>query len=471
MQGNLHFRPDAMSSNGGGEIVLQRILVGLDGSPLGRQAFQAALEFARLYRASLIALSVVEGPIPGNREHEETEGLSYYRQLQANAVEQAKAAGISLSTAIRRGHAAQALVEFAQEADVDLIMLGVTGHEHPWSLTMGGTAWRVISEARCAVIVVRPPRIARLVRDIMVRHVSTVSPQTPLAEVVELLLRRGVKGVPVVDERQHLTGIITEGDLLRRADLGFRLSVQQGLEAEAIAQQLHRMEVGGKTARDVMTSHPRTIPEAAALKTAIRMMAEHRIKHLPVIDPQGRLVGILSRADVLRVVAAGAEVVPEEEEEEVAPSPKARTVGDVMMADVPTVRPETPIDDVVHLTLSSPSRRVVVINTEGVVQGVITDRRLLARAAADIQPRFLQGLEDLIDVVAHWRSARKPLTAGDLMRTDVFTVRAEEPLIHAIQLMMQHQVKRLVVVDAEDRLQGIVDRQTLLQWLAEAAGH
>ncbi len=219
-----------------------------------------------------------------------------------------------------------------------------------------------------------------------------------------------------------------------------------------------------------MTPHPRTIPEAAGLKTAIRTMAEHRIKHLPVIDPQGRLVGVLSRADILRAVAAGAEVVPEEEEEEVAPSPKARTVGDVMMTEVPTVSRETPIDDVVHLTLNSPSRRVVVIDPEGVVQGVITDRRLLARAAADIQPKFLQALGDLIDAVAHWRSERKPLTAGDLMRTDVFTVRAEEPIIHAIQLMMQHQVKRLVVVDAEGRLQGIVDRQTLLQWLAETAG-
>ena len=59
------------------------------------------------------------------------------------------------------------------------------------------------------------------------------------------------------------------------------------------------------------------------------------------------------------------------------------------------------------------------------------------------------------------------MTAGDLMRTDVFTVRAEEPIIRAIQLVMQHRVKRLVVVDAEGRLQGIVDRQTLLQWLAD----
>ncbi|MGH8072098.1 MAG: universal stress protein, partial [Candidatus Entotheonellia bacterium] len=158
--------------------MFQRILVGLDGSPLGRLALQAALELACRYRAQLIALSVVEEPVTGNHEHEETESLNYYRQVQANAVAQANAAGITLQMAIHRGHATRALVEYAQEVGANLIVLGATGHEHPWSLTMGGTACRVISDTTHAVMVVRPPGIARWVRDIMVRHVSTVTPQT-----------------------------------------------------------------------------------------------------------------------------------------------------------------------------------------------------------------------------------------------------------------------------------------------------
>ncbi len=195
--------------------MFQRILVGLDGSALGRQAFQAALELARLYRANLRALSVVEGPTPANRDTEESESHGYYRQMQANAVEQARAAGITLNTAIRHGHAARALVEFAEEEDADLIVIGATGHERPWSLTLGGTAWRVTTEAPGAVIVVRPPQTARWVRDIMVHHVSTVTPQTSLAEVVGLLLRRGVKAAPVVDERRRLQGIVDRQTLLQ----------------------------------------------------------------------------------------------------------------------------------------------------------------------------------------------------------------------------------------------------------------
>jgi predicted transcriptional regulator len=142
-----------------------------------------------------------------------------------------------------------------------------------------------------------------------------------------------------------------------------------------------------------------------------------------------------------------------------------------MLTEVPTAQVETPIDEVVHLVLSSPAHRVVITDAEGVVQGIITDRRLLARAAASMQPRFLQVLGDLVEAVRLWRSVRGPLSAGDLMRTDVFTVRADEPIIHAIRLMMQRQVKRLVVVDDAGRLQGVVDRQTLLQWLAEASSH
>jgi len=237
---------------------------------------------------------------------------------------------------------------------------------------------------------------------------------------------------------------------------------------EAVAQALQRFEVGGKAASDVMTPHPHTIPEEADLKRAMRTMAAHRIKHLPVVDAPGQLVGMLSRADVLRAVAAGAEPV-QEEAAEVAPSPSACTVGDLMLMEVPTAKVETPIDEVVHLVLNSPSRRVVITDSEGVVRGIITDRRLLARAVANIQPGFLQALGDLVDAVRLWRGARGPLSAGDLMRTDVFTVRADEPIIHAIRLMMQRQVKRLVVVDGAGRLQGIVDRQTLLQWLAEAS--
>ena len=96
------------------------------------------------------------------------------------------------------------------------------------------------------------------------------------------MLRQGVKAVPVVNERRRVVGIITGGDLLTRAALEFRLSIQQGFEAEAVARELHRLEIDGKTASDVMTPNPRTISADATLVTAIRTMADRHVKRLPV---------------------------------------------------------------------------------------------------------------------------------------------------------------------------------------------
>jgi CBS domain-containing protein len=102
-----------------------------------------------------------------------------------------------------------------------------------------------------------------------------------------------------------------------------------------------------------------------------------------------------------------------------------------MMTDVPTVKPEAPIDEVVHLVLNSAWRRAVVITPDRVVQGIITDRRLLTRVAADLRPHLLQALGDVFEAIASRRDTRKPLTAADLMYTDVFTVRADEPAVPA----------------------------------------
>jgi CBS domain-containing protein len=98
-------------------------------------------------------------------------------------------------------------------------------------------------------------------------------------------------------------------------------------------------------------------------------MAEHGMKRLPVVDAHGRLAGLLSRADVLRAVAAGAQLSAAAED--LGPSPGASLVGDLMLTEVPTVRPEAPIDEVVHSILNSPTHRVVVTSPAGVVQGII----------------------------------------------------------------------------------------------------
>jgi CBS-domain-containing membrane protein/nucleotide-binding universal stress UspA family protein len=440
---------------------IKRILVGLDGSPLGRLAFRTAVDVAVLCGASVIGVTVHEvSPLVRAGDAES----SYVIQLKAAAEEHARAAGVVFEHVTPSGHAAHAIREHARNAGVDLIVLGATGLEQPWSGTTGGTAGSVVGEAPCSVLLVRSPQALLHVEDIMARAVSTVAMDAPLVEVVELLLRRNVKALPVVDDRRHVVGIITGGDLLDRADMGLRLSIKQELDVETLRERLRAMTRSAKSARDVMTRHVHTVDRSADLATVIGLMAAREVKRLPVVNERKELVGIVSRADVLRAIAA----LPEPGEGRKHELAAGRTVGDAATTEVPVLPPEAPAEDVLKRVVESPLRRVVVATPTGTVLGLISDRDLLARSGPETRPSVLRmlmgkraGKRD-----KHARHHAGGLTAADLMAPSLIAVRPDDSLAHAVRLMMQHRVKRLVVVDEGGRFRGMVDRREILRLLA-----
>jgi CBS domain-containing protein/nucleotide-binding universal stress UspA family protein len=445
---------------------LRRIAVGLDGSPLGRLAFRAALDLAALTGGTVVGVTVREVPAVIRPETVDWGGVE---QLQAAAEEHARAAGVAFVRVVRPGHAAQALGEEARAQGADLLVLGATGLEHPWSPTIGGTATRLASEAPCAILLVRPPQAVLHVRDVMVRGVSSVTPEATLADVVALLLRRNVKALPVVDARGHVVGLITGGDLLRRGELALRLSVKQDLGDEMLRQRLAEFARSRTRARDVMTHPVHTLEADVDLSAAIRLMAERRLKRLPVVDQDGVLVGLISRADVLRVIAALPE--PSEPGERRQPA-HARTVGDVVTTGVPVVPPDADAEQVLSKLLDGPLRRVVVVEADGRVLGIISDRDLLLRTSPDTRPWLVRALtgrraaSGAVERGGRLTGPAGPLTARALMAPSLVTVRPGDSLHTAIRLMMQHQVKRLVVVGETGRLQGLVDRREVLRALA-----
>jgi len=457
-------RPGGSSGDSVGDF--KRILVGLDGSPHGRLAFQAALDLAGLAGGTLIGLTVQEvSPLLRS----EMPDQAYVQHIQTAAAEHARVAGTVFSAVTRTGHAAQALCDQAQEDQADLIVLGATGLEHPWSATIGGTATGVASQAPCSVLLVRPPQAALRVREVMVRAVSSVALDTPVAEVVELLLRRNVKALPVVDYRRHVVGIITGGDLLARADLGLRLSIQRELDPKTLGESLRVLARGEKVARDVMTPHVQTVGPEADLTAAMRLMVRRDVKRLPVVDRDGELIGIVSRADILRAMAALPEPV---REAGIDAHALARTVSDVVTTGVPVVLPEAPAEEVLGKLLECPLRRAVVTGEGGRVLGLITDRAVLLRASPDERPWLMRVLTGRRpghkpgETGKGPAGERGPLTASDLMTSVLITVRPDDSLAHAIRLMVQHQLKRLVVVDEAARFLGLVDRREVLRSLA-----
>jgi CBS domain-containing protein len=300
------------------------------------------------------------------------------------------------------------------------------------------------------------------VRDIMSREVKSVTPDTPLASVVELLVAKAIRALPVVDSRRQVVGILTDGDLLARAGL-VTTSLQRQLTWSELNEELDKIRQSGLTASNLMTPNPVTVSETTLVGEAVRIMTERGIKRLPVVDEQGRLTGMVSRLDVLRALGQP----PARELPGRAPQPgRLVKVGDIMLRKPPTVRPNTSLDEIVDLLVTQAQRRVVVVDDQNHVAGIITDGDLLSQASESERPSLVQALTRRLPAGKGGKNPLAHRTAADVMTRDPVTVQPETPLPDALGLLLSRKIKRLPVVDDEGRLVGLVGRTEVLQALS-----
>ncbi len=145
--------------------------------------------------------------------------------------------------------------------------------------------------------------------DVMTRNVISVTPDATVSDAVELMLERGISGLFVVDASGTLAGIVTEGDLLRRDELGTerRKSWWLRLIASPGRQAADFTRTHGRKVADVMTRDVLSVNADSPLEDIVALMEQHRIKRVPVLQGD-HVVGVVSRADLLRalsVVARG----------------------------------------------------------------------------------------------------------------------------------------------------------------------
>jgi CBS domain-containing protein len=138
----------------------------------------------------------------------------------------------------------------------------------------------------------------RKVREVMTASVVTARVDTPFKELAVLMAEQGVSALPVLDAEGHLAGIVSEADLLPKQE------AQEDPNARPLPwwrRWLARGQAAGTSAAGVMTSPAVTIGLDDSVVAAARLMERHRIKRLAVTSPDGRLAGIVSRADLVRV--------------------------------------------------------------------------------------------------------------------------------------------------------------------------
>ena len=139
------------------------------------------------------------------------------------------------------------------------------------------------------------------VGDVMTRTVVSVRAWTPLKEVAQLLIERRISGVPVVDDDGVLLGVVSEGDFLMKEQgaQAIRHRPLARIFGESRASRSNLAKIGALTAGEAMTSPALTIASDRHISEAAAVMTSRGVNRLPVVD-HGRLVGIVSRADLVR---------------------------------------------------------------------------------------------------------------------------------------------------------------------------
>jgi CBS domain-containing protein len=230
---------------------------------------------------------------------------------------------------------------------------------------------------------------------IMTRQVITVGPETLVVEAANKMLNHHISGLPVVDVTGKLIGIISEGDFIRRAEIGtqrergrwLRLLVGPGRIASDFVHER------GRKVGEIMTSNLVTITEDTSLEEIVRTIEQRNIKRLPVVRPD-HLVGIVTRSNLLQVVADFARDVPD-------PTPDDDHIRNSIRAAIENA-------DWV------PSRFNVIVR-DGIahLSGIVTDER--CRRAAIVAAENVPGVRHVHDELRSYPRPEEDLGGGDIV--------------------------------------------------------
>lgn len=289
---------------------LDRIAVPLDGSPLAERGLDAAKALVAP-EGSIYLIGVaepVEEPVLGDEQatmvneeatQEVLRGVEAYLQRLASEASQA---GLRASAVARRGRAGSEISAVVNELGANLIVMTTHGRTGPARWVMGSVADEIFRGAEVPVLLVSARTLAARiaggyrVRDLMTSAVVAVRDDETIISAMRKLSRRRVSGAPVVNEYGELIGIVTEHDLLTwHAHMVDALSKEEaGYDPAEYARHLEQDAI-----ETIMTRTPTSIDEHADLSAAIHVLTEQRLRRVPVVEGR-RLVGVLSRADVLR---------------------------------------------------------------------------------------------------------------------------------------------------------------------------
>jgi CBS domain-containing protein len=297
----------------------------------------------------------------------------------------------------------------------------------------------------------------RLVSEVMTRGVVAIAQDAKVVTAWKQMLEKRIKAMPVTDTAGRVVGILTDGDLLERGGVQQRLSVAIRLDAAEIQQEMRALESSPQIVAEVMTKPVVTVLESDTLGEVTSRMVKANLKRLPVVNLDGKLVGMLSRLDILRQVAnTPPPVLPEEQ---IFPH-ALRLVRDIMTMDIPMVSQDEDLSAIIEKFSRSNSHRLIVVDAQGKAIGLISASDVVARVQPAKRGSILEALRQI------GKPAPGKETAFELMSPGPLTAPPDLSISEAVKKMLADSRKWLVVADELGKPLGLVNRELLLEAFA-----
>jgi CBS domain-containing protein len=269
------------------------------------------------------------------------------------------------------------------------------------------------------------------VGELMTKHLMTLRDTDSIAHAHQILLWSGFRHLPVL-AAGRLVGIVSDRDLLRFA-------------ADPAAL------TAATSVTEVMTELVETVTPQTTVTEASARMAAGRIDALPVIDPQGALVGLITSTDVLaergRLVHKGSNHgVP--------------TVVEVMRTSIATLTPDTSLVEAVSVFARAPFRHLPVVDRERRLVGIVSDR--------DVRTRIGDPVRVLLDEEAVGVEVGE--TVESVMSEHPIALRTDASILELADTLIEERIGAVPIVDGDDRLAGIASYIDVLGYLVGRPG-
>jgi CBS domain-containing protein len=301
-----------------------------------------------------------------------------------------------------------------------------------------------------------------IVRDVMTEKPLAAKPDSSISEIIRLFISKGFNSIPVVNDKNEPVGIITETDLIKKANLPVRLGLLSHFE-DKIEGLL--ANYGKMTAKEIMSIPVHCISEDEYLVKAVDTLLKYNIKRLPVVAKTGSMNGILTICDIFRSVSVN---VPDSRDmQKHIDLANVKVVADIVLTDCPKVLPETTIENVVRIIDASSFQRVAVVDSAEVLLGLIFDYDLLA-LFAEYTDTIWDHLLSAISFTEIGRIHKEKIrlhhlkTAAEILRKDIITVQFDAPVDFAVRLISENKIRFLPVVDNNGIFKGLISREVLL---------